>query len=164
DVDPAGQLGRTFELFDWTGVDPGGWFAVSSLYRWDLSKLYSTGEVTLVDVPEPSSIVSLIAALTMLILISRRAHFSIAGTVLIASAPPAFADLPMTGAYVPELQAVDALLQEFIAGRPIPGATIAITHDDKVIYERGIGYSNEARTVPMQETALMRLASVSKPI
>jgi CubicO group peptidase (beta-lactamase class C family) len=62
------------------------------------------------------------------------------------------------------LQAVDALLQNFMDGKPIPGGTIAITHDDKVIYERGIGYSNEARTIPMQETALMRLASVSKPI
>jgi hypothetical protein len=70
----------------------------------------------------------------------------------------------MAGAYVPELQAVDSLLQDFMVGRPIPGGTIAITHDDKVIYERGIGYSNEARTIPMQETAMMRLASVSKPI
>src|SRR5262249_46568426 len=35
---------------------------------------------------------------------------------------------------------------------------------DKVIYERGIGYSNASLTVPMQENALMRLASVSKPV
>jgi CubicO group peptidase (beta-lactamase class C family) len=70
----------------------------------------------------------------------------------------------MAGTYVPQLQAVDALLQNFMAGKPIPGGTIAITHDDKVIYERGIGYNNEARTTAMQETALMRLASVSKPI
>jgi CubicO group peptidase (beta-lactamase class C family) len=72
--------------------------------------------------------------------------------------------LPMTGAYVPELQAVDTLLQNFMVGKSIPGGTIAITHNDKVIYERAIGYSNEARSVPMQETALMRLASVSKPV
>lgn len=70
----------------------------------------------------------------------------------------------MTGTYVPELQAVDTLLQNFMVGKPIPGGTITITHNDKVIYERGIGYSNAAKTVPMQETALMRLASVSKPI
>ena len=70
----------------------------------------------------------------------------------------------MTGTYVPELQAVDTLLQNFMIGKPIPGGTIAITHNHKVIYERGIGYSNAASTVPMQETALMRLASVSKPV
>jgi N-acyl-D-amino-acid deacylase len=77
---------------------------------------------------------------------------------------PAFADLPMTGKYVSELQAVDTLLQNFMAGKPIPGGTITITQHDKVIYDRGIGYSNAANTAPMQETALMRLASVSKPI
>jgi CubicO group peptidase (beta-lactamase class C family) len=69
----------------------------------------------------------------------------------------------MTGTYVPELQAVDTLLQNFMVGKPIPGGTIAITHNDKVIYERGIGY-RDARSAPMQENALMRLASVSKPI
>jgi CubicO group peptidase (beta-lactamase class C family) len=68
----------------------------------------------------------------------------------------------MTGTYVPELQAVDTLLQNFMV-RPFP-ADDRITHNDQVIYERGIGYSNAARTVPMQETALMRLASVSKPV
>src|SRR5262245_14266610 len=77
---------------------------------------------------------------------------------------PAFGVLPMTGTYVPELQAVDTLLQNFMVGKPIPGGTIAITHNDRVIYERGIGYSNSARTVPIQESALMRLASVSKPV
>ena len=40
------QVGRTFDLFDWTGVSPTGAFAVSSPYVWDLSKLYTTGEVT----------------------------------------------------------------------------------------------------------------------
>ena len=49
-------------------------------------------------------------------------------------------------------------------GKAIPGGTIAITHNDKVIYERGFGYSDAAKTIPMQETALMRRASVSKPI
>ena len=74
------------------------------------------------------------------------------------------AALPMTGAYVPELQVVDALLQNFMIGKPIPGGTIAITHNHELIYERGIGYSDTAHSVPMQETDLMRLASVSKPV
>jgi CubicO group peptidase (beta-lactamase class C family) len=77
---------------------------------------------------------------------------------------PAVAILPVTETYVPELQSVDTLLQNFMVGKPIPGGTIAITHNDKVIYERGIGFSNAENTVPMQETELMRLASVSKPV
>src|SRR5262245_39681144 len=91
-------------------------------------------------------------------------YFAFAAVLIAGWVSPAFGELPMTGKYVPELQAVDTLLQNFMVGKPIPGGTIAITHNDQVIYERGIGYSNEAHTVPMQETALMRLASVSKPV
>jgi uncharacterized protein YjbI with pentapeptide repeats len=50
DVDVATQSGRTIDLFDWTGVTPTGAFTVSSPYAWDLSKLYTTGEVTLTSV------------------------------------------------------------------------------------------------------------------
>ena len=56
DVNPASQVGRTFDLFDWTGVTPIGAFTVSSPYAWDLSNLYATGEVTLSAVPEPASL------------------------------------------------------------------------------------------------------------
>ena len=51
DVNLASQIGRTIDLFDWTGVNPTGAFTVSSPYTWDLSKLYTTGEVTLSNVP-----------------------------------------------------------------------------------------------------------------
>jgi uncharacterized protein YjbI with pentapeptide repeats len=50
DVNLASQVGRTFELFDWTGVDPTGLFAVASPHIWDLSQLYTTGEVKLAAV------------------------------------------------------------------------------------------------------------------
>ncbi len=91
-------------------------------------------------------------------------YFAFAAVAVSVGVSPAFGVLPMTGTYVPELQAVDTLLQNFMVGKPIPGGTIAITHNDQVIYERGIGYSDAAHALPMQETALMRLASVSKPV
>jgi uncharacterized protein YjbI with pentapeptide repeats len=47
------QVGRTFDLFDWSGVTPTGTFAVESLYGWDLANLYTTGEVTLLTIPGP---------------------------------------------------------------------------------------------------------------
>ena len=56
DVNLASQIGRTFDLFDWTGVDLTGAFAFSSPYTWDLSNLYTTGEVTLTAIPEPHTI------------------------------------------------------------------------------------------------------------
>lgn len=67
-VDPSSQVGRTFDLFDWTGVTRSGTFAINSPYLWDVSQLYTTGNVTFLAVngfgasaplspaiPEPSS-------------------------------------------------------------------------------------------------------------
>ena len=56
DVNFASQVGRTFDVFDWTGVAPLGAFSVVSPYRWNLANLYTTGEVTLTAVPEPMMI------------------------------------------------------------------------------------------------------------
>ena len=67
----ASQIGRTFELFNWTGVVPAGAFTICSPYTWDLSRLYTTGEVTLTAVPEPTSAV-MAATLGALILRCRR--------------------------------------------------------------------------------------------
>ena len=51
DVNLASQIGRTIDLFDWTAVTPTGTFTVSSPYSWNLTNLYTTGEVTLAAVP-----------------------------------------------------------------------------------------------------------------
>jgi uncharacterized protein YjbI with pentapeptide repeats len=61
DVNPATQVGRTIDLFNWTGVAPIGAFAVSSPYAWDLSNLYTTGQVTLTAVPEPGTLFLVVA-------------------------------------------------------------------------------------------------------
>ena len=50
-VDMASQRGRTFRLFDWTGVAPTGTFHIESPNLWNLDTLYTTGEVTLAGVP-----------------------------------------------------------------------------------------------------------------
>jgi uncharacterized protein YjbI with pentapeptide repeats len=47
DVDVNQQVGRSFALFDWTGVTPTGVFDVVSEHEWDLSSLYTTGVITL---------------------------------------------------------------------------------------------------------------------
>ncbi len=46
-VNIATQSGRTIDLFDWTGVTPTGAFTVTSPYTWDLSQLYTTGQIRL---------------------------------------------------------------------------------------------------------------------
>lgn len=49
-VNVSAQTGRTLQLFDWTNVSPNGRFAIASPYTWDLSRLYTTGEATLLSV------------------------------------------------------------------------------------------------------------------
>jgi hypothetical protein len=56
-VDPAALVGKSFQLFDWTGAASAGEFFLVSNLQWDTSNLYSTGVVTLV--PEPAAIVVL---------------------------------------------------------------------------------------------------------
>jgi hypothetical protein len=66
-VDPGAQIGRTFKLFDWTGVTPNGRFEVVSDYQWDTANLYSTGEVKMI--PEPATWA--LAVITAIVLASR---------------------------------------------------------------------------------------------
>jgi hypothetical protein len=68
DVNLASQAGRTFDVFDWTGVAPTGSFTISSPYPWDLSNLYTTGEVMLTAVPEPSAVFLLSSSLILVAL------------------------------------------------------------------------------------------------
>ena len=51
-VNPVVLAGTTFQLFDWSGVSPGGTFdeiAFEPDTTWDTSQLYTTGEVTLLS-------------------------------------------------------------------------------------------------------------------
>jgi uncharacterized protein YjbI with pentapeptide repeats len=71
DVDVAGQVGRTLDLFDWTGVARTGQFEIQSPYFWDTTNLYTTGDVKLVAVPEPAT-ASILIGTALLLLFSRR--------------------------------------------------------------------------------------------
>jgi uncharacterized protein YjbI with pentapeptide repeats len=75
DVNLASQLGRTFDLFDWTGVNPTGGFSVVSPYTWDLSNLYTTGEVTLTAIPEPSSRIAFVVGVLLAFALRPRSWF-----------------------------------------------------------------------------------------
>jgi hypothetical protein len=78
-IDIGSQTGRTFHVFDWIGVAPAGAFTVSSPYAWDLSKLYTTGDVTLTAVPEISSLALTLTAVAGAS-VFRRERFLVRGT------------------------------------------------------------------------------------
>jgi uncharacterized protein YjbI with pentapeptide repeats len=65
DVDLPSQVGRSIRLFNWSGVTPTGTFALKSQYMWDVSHVYTTGEVTLLAIPEPMSNIQLIFSAVM---------------------------------------------------------------------------------------------------
>lgn len=70
---------------------------------------------------------------------------------------------PVTGCERAELTSIDQAMAAFMDEHDVTGATLAIALDGEVLYERGFGWKDEARSVPMPPDALMRLASVSKP-
>jgi uncharacterized protein YjbI with pentapeptide repeats len=85
DVNPATQLGHTFDLFDWTGVDPTGEFEVSSPYRWDTSNLYTTGEVRLLAVPEPRPLITVCVCVVAIVSMHRSRPSTIGRVIQVAT-------------------------------------------------------------------------------
>ena len=84
------------------------------------------------------------------------------------AAPPADAradddDLPVTGKADPNLAPFDRLMTDFVKGRHLPGASLAVAKDGKIVYARGFGYADVDKKEPVQPDSLFRIASVSKP-
>jgi N-acyl-D-amino-acid deacylase len=73
-------------------------------------------------------------------------------------------DIPSTGKAVPALAPLDTMLSTFVQQHEIPGATLAVTRQGKLVYARGFGYADVEKKAPVPPDALFRIASVSKPI
>jgi CubicO group peptidase (beta-lactamase class C family) len=85
--------------------------------------------------------------------------------LLLDMAPPAKRDIPVTGNADPRLAAFDRVMLDFLQARPdVPGATLAVARDGKLVYARGFGHADLERKQSVQPNALFRIASVSKPI
>ena len=69
-----------------------------------------------------------------------------------------------TGIPVPQMTQADNLVKNFMTTYAIPGLTIALAKDGKIVYMRGFGYSDIAKTIPVQPNNLFRIASCSKQI
>ena len=69
-----------------------------------------------------------------------------------------------TGVFVPEMVNVDAVFSNFMNDWNIPGGSIAIVKDGRLVYARGFGYANKESQELVQPHHLFRIASISKPI
>jgi CubicO group peptidase (beta-lactamase class C family) len=71
---------------------------------------------------------------------------------------------PISGQEIPGMATSDTYWSEFIERWKIPGASIAVMKDGRLVYARGFGYSDlEAKQI-VQPDSKFRIASVSKTI
>jgi len=69
----------------------------------------------------------------------------------------------VTGKSVPALRDFDALLLDYLKqNKSVPGASLAIARDGRVIYARGFGWADVEARQAVQPDSLFRIASVSK--
>jgi N-acyl-D-amino-acid deacylase len=84
-----------------------------------------------------------------------------AATVILASVSLA---QPVTGKDVPELDQLDQIMLNNISANNLQGGVLGVMRNGVIVYQRGFGWSNSARTVALRQDAPMRVASVTKPI
>jgi CubicO group peptidase (beta-lactamase class C family) len=63
-----------------------------------------------------------------------------------------------------DLLVVDNAVSEFMAKYDIPGAALAVSINEKMVYSKGYGLATKEGSVPTQPTNVFRVASLSKPI
>jgi len=83
---------------------------------------------------------------------------------LLATIFTGFSAQSQTGIAVPGMTFCDNAATTFMNNFSIPGMTIAISKNGKLIYSRGFGKANTALTETTQPHHMFRIASVSKPI
>ena len=70
--------------------------------------------------------------------------------------------IPMTGTRVPSMDVVDRELCQFMKTWKVPGASIAIVKNGKLVYSRGYGYANFLKREQVQPNSRFRIGSISK--
>ncbi len=61
-------------------------------------------------------------------------------------------------------QSFDDEVEKFMKPRGVPGATLAVTRNGKLVYAKGYGWADVEKKESVQPESLFRIASISKPI
>ena len=69
-----------------------------------------------------------------------------------------------TGIPVPQMTQSDNIINNFLTTYAIPGATVAIAKDGRIVYMRAFGYADINNTIPTQPYNMFRIASLSKQV
>ena len=62
------------------------------------------------------------------------------------------------------LERIAAWQQTQVDAGAFSGAVAAIARNGKVAYLRAVGFSNRAKTIPLKQDAIFRIASMTKPV
>ena len=82
-----------------------------------------------------------------------------AGLALIAAVPV----LAGSAENKDPLTSLSRLVKEFMVQYQVPGAALAITRDNRLVYADGFGHADREHQLPVSPRSLFRIASVSKP-
>lgn len=74
--------------------------------------------------------------------------------------PPVAPNLPVANS---EHHVFDERISALMTKYEMPGGSVAITKNDRLVYAQGFGYADAERKVPVRPEMLFRIASVSKP-
>lgn len=83
-----------------------------------------------------------------------------------AEMPEAAEKIPEAGAEFQELASFDRLMRDFVHENELPGATLAVSKDGRLVYARAFGWADATaeEKQPMKPDSRMRIASISKPV
>ena len=73
-------------------------------------------------------------------------------------------EVPISGGPVHGFASLERVVLAHMRTIAAPAATVAVGRGDALVYARGFGWADRARIRPVEPDALMRIASVSKPI
>ena len=62
------------------------------------------------------------------------------------------------------MQAFDDAMQQFMRDRGLRSGTLCVARDSTIVLERGYGWKTPDHSVPLRYDALLRIASLVKPI
>ena len=70
----------------------------------------------------------------------------------------------VTGEAEPNLEKLDFAFRAFVAANRVPGMSVAITHQRRLLYAKGFGYADLEKREPVTPRSLFRIASMTKPL
>src|SRR6218665_3545109 len=62
------------------------------------------------------------------------------------------------------LPEIDNAIYKFMADNNVPGISLAISKDEKIVYSRGSGFADKEKREKVTPESLFRIASISKPV